>query len=93
MKHISHETKCKTLLSEKELQTFKDQAATRKKLKRSIRDKLFGDPNERAKRRKELYNPEKRKEAYQQKVQQLLDFKGKQGHESEYLVIGVVSDP
>ena len=71
MKHISHETKCKTLLSEKELQTFKDQAATRKNLKRSIRDKLFGDPNERAKRRKELYNPEKRKEAYQQKVQHL----------------------
>ena len=71
MKHISHETKCKIFLSEKEIQTFKDQAAIRKKLKRSIRDKLFGDPNERARRRKEFYNPKKRKEAYQRTVQKI----------------------
>ena len=32
---------------------------------------LFGDPNERARRRKEFYNPKKRKEAYRRTLQKI----------------------
>ena len=64
LKHITHGNKCKTHYNAQEIQVLKEQAAERKKLKRVIREKLYGDPEKRARKRRESYDPKKRKEIY-----------------------------
>ena len=64
LKHISHGNKCKTHYNTQEIQILKEQAAERKKLKRVSREKLYGDPEKRARKRRESYDPKKRKEIY-----------------------------